>query len=234
MLHAALEFERLASTYVKGESANPGEEFMASFFGSLPSYVTSMQLELRRLQSMFSQTTTEGTKDPRFDDTINRLGEHFEQCEEIKRLLRRASKFAKPPAETVLQLPDEFREMLRGLLSQARAVATGARATCAAVWKETHSSSTLKALRLDAAQKIARMNRLDISADGQFAEQARQQNAEENMVPVHIPAVLDQLKQTMSVLVADLEHGKFDQPAVPEVSATPTPWEVRFPFSCMD
>jgi hypothetical protein len=62
-----------------------------------------------------------------------------------------------------------------------------------------HSSATLKALRLEAAHKIAKAKKLDLTDDGKYAEAARQQNAEEHMVRVFIPKELGSVKEVRFV-----------------------------------
>lgn len=228
---AAKQFDQLIAQHVSDGNDTTSKEFSEDFFNLTPIYVTSLSLELSRLQDMYSRTTSEGEKDPAFDNLIARLGEWIEECDGLKKSCRKAAKFAASTGDgKELAFPAVVRGQLCTTLATLRSVAEGVRDTGKAVYTHTHSSATLRALQLDSAFKIAQKQLIDLTETGSATQAARDAGAEAHMVPHHVPAFMAATGATLTELVEGLERGKFDR-AIKSASATGAPvvppWEAR-------
>mmetsp|Transcript_30556 Transcript_30556/g.80018 ORF Transcript_30556/g.80018 Transcript_30556/m.80018 type:complete len:1146 (+) Transcript_30556:164-3601(+) len=212
LVDAAAAFEHTAQSYLKDDVESSSKDFLADFVEGLRDNMSSTALEIKRLEGIFSATTADGGKDPTFDPTLDRLVAAAEACGAVAELGSTAAHHMAPPDDDrVLSIDPKTRDALRTVLGDAAAAAAAVRATSAAAWNDMHSDAIPKALRLDAAYRIAKGCKLDLTEDGRHLAMAAEQ-ADKDAMPVYLPQALPTIKTAVEDLLTDLKEGRFDAP----------------------
>ncbi|EGD78282.1 hypothetical protein PTSG_09346 [Salpingoeca rosetta] len=188
-----------------------------------------VEAELLRLDEIFKRSSSTGSMDPAFGPLLAHMREMSSQCRDAKTACRKILRHLPPKmADTTIALDEERQQMLaqhaHNLFSAAIALSHASKA----YHDHVHGSVTLRALDLDTAMQIGVNARVDLSKDGTFTARARQEGADESMVPVHVPNVLYDAMQLLVDLAGCLEAGDFDvQAAASPETKQPAAWEVN-------
>lgn len=205
-------FNRVASTHLS--TALPDYDFARNSLASLADSNRALQVELVRIQRVYSATTTDGLYDSAFAETISKLQAWQKETDALSLVIRKTTRFLPDPAKAAMAFSTETRKGLSDCAEEITALADGIRGAATASYKHMHSSSTLKALSVGQATLHAVANRVDVSDDAVAHARAKSQGAEESMLPLHVKRVFADAGSTLQALCKSLELGQCDAPLV--------------------
>lgn len=201
-------------------------EVTGALLQQLLNITTSLYVELRRVEEIFSKTTVDGNKDSAFAEMNSRIQVWQATVQEMAKNLRKAVRGLPDPATNGTVLKAETRAMLEKSVAAMSLITTGLRATGAACWDHMRGSATLKALSVGQADQFASKALVDLTEDGVHTTRLISQGAEESKVPGHFKIILAETIEAVQGFVKAMEFGELDGPVVPPTKVAP-PWETR-------
>ena len=198
----------------------------AALLQQLLNISTSLYVELKRVEEIFSKTTVEGNKDSAFAEMNARFQAWQSIVQAMGKNLRKAARGLPNPADSGTVLKDETKAALQKASKGLSQITTGLRATSAACWDHMRGSATLKALSVGQADQFASRELVDLTEDGVHTARLIGQGAVAEKVPVHFKVILAESVGVVDAFVKAMEFGELDGPVVPPSKASP-PWETR-------
>lgn len=229
-LRAALgHLARVAGGSLRNNHPSPAEDCLRDNNTAIACSADTINVELRRLQATFRNSTGEGSVAPAFGDVLARMGEMEDRVTALKGMCVKITRRMPDSANRTVQFDDTVRGQLASTNAALRTAAAGLVAMYTAVYSHMHSATvTARALSIETALQLGANSQIDLSADGSIAAKAVAEGADETLTPVVLGLVLAEAATFMQAVADALERGDYDSDKTDSAAAAKEPvWTTR-------
>lgn len=219
---------RIAGGQLRTNHPPEAEQCLRDNNTSIGCSVDTLNVELRRLQATFRNSTGEGSVNPAFGDVLGRLGEMEDKVSSMRSLCLKITRRMPDSANRTVVYDDEVREQLTSTTANLRKAAAGMVATYKGVYMHMHHDTvTARALTLETAMQLGANNQIDLSEDGSMAAKAVAEGADESLTPIVLGTVISEAAELMGRLADALEKGDYDADKTESTAASEPVWTAR-------